>query len=72
MSEQVNIKEIIKQEYIKCATNPVHFFRKYCFIQHPIKGKINFHLYPFQEDTLTEFKDNRYNIVLFNYKLMFL
>jgi hypothetical protein len=33
-------------------------------IQHPVRGKIPFHLYPFQEKTLTEFKDHRYNIVL--------
>jgi len=33
-------------------------------IQHPVRGKIPFHLYPFQEDTLTQFKDHRYNIIL--------
>ena len=38
--------------------------RKYCTIQHPKEGKIKFDLYPFQEKCLTEFKDNRYNIIL--------
>jgi len=33
-------------------------------IQHPVRGKIPFHLFPFQEDTLTDFTKNRYNIVL--------
>ena len=33
-------------------------------IQHPVRGKIPFHLYPFQEKTLTQFKDHRYNIIL--------
>jgi hypothetical protein len=33
-------------------------------IQHPTRGKIPFHLYPFQEDTLTDFTKNRYNVVL--------
>lgn len=33
-------------------------------IQHPKRGKIPFHLYPYQEETLTEFKEHRYNIVL--------
>ena len=33
-------------------------------IQHPVRGKIPFHLFPYQEDTLTQFKDCRYNIVL--------
>jgi hypothetical protein len=60
---QVNIKEIIKQEYIKCATDPVHFFRKYCYINHPTKGRVLFHLYPFQEDVLTDFRNNRFCII---------
>ena len=62
MSEQ-NIKDVIKQEYIKCASDPVHFFRKYCFITHPIKGRILFHLYPFQEAVLHAFRKNNYNII---------
>ena len=57
---QENIKEIIKQEYIKCATDPVHFFKKYCYISHPVKGRILFNLYKFQESTFSIFKDNRY------------
>jgi hypothetical protein len=62
-NEQANIKEIIKQEYIKCATDPVHFFRKYCYITHPTKGRILFHLYPFQEDVLNDFRHNRFCII---------
>jgi len=62
-NEQANIKEIIKQEYIKCATNPVHFFRKYCYITHPTKGRILFHLYPFQEQVLNDFRNNRFSII---------
>ena len=38
--------------------------RKYCLIQHPLKGKIKFDLYKFQEKTLNEFKNNSYNIIL--------
>jgi hypothetical protein len=60
---QANIKEIIKAEYIKCATDPVHFFRKYCYISHPIKGRILFHLYPFQEDVLNDFRNERFTII---------
>ena len=63
MSQQADIKEIIKQEYIKCATDPVHFFRKYCYITHPTKGRILFHLYPFQEKVLKDFRDNRFSII---------
>jgi hypothetical protein len=50
MSE--NIREIIKQEFIKCATDPSHFMNKYCYIQHPKRGRIQFNLYPFQGKVL--------------------
>jgi hypothetical protein len=59
-----SLKEIIADEYRKCAADPVHFMRKYCIIQHPTKGKMYFNLYPFQEDTLHDLRDNRYNIIL--------
>ena len=62
MAEQ--IKEVIKQEYIKCAQDPVYFLKKYCMIQHPIRGKVPFDLYPFQEESVREFKENRFNIIL--------
>ena len=59
-----DLKQAIQREYLKCAKDPVHFMRKYCTIQHPTKGKIKFDLYDFQEKMLTDFKDNRYNIIL--------
>ena len=62
--QKKTLKQIIKDEYIKCANDPIHFMRKYCVIQHPTKGKIYFNLYPFQEKSLEELKDNRYNIIL--------
>ena len=64
MSNNQNIKQLVKREYLACADNPVHFMRKYCTIQHPKQGKVKFDLYPFQERCLTDFKDNRYNIIL--------
>ena len=62
--ENNKLKQVIKQEYVKCASDPVHFMRKYCVIQHPKKGKVKFDLYNFQEKCLREFKENRYNIIL--------
>lgn len=61
---QKSLKEIVKEEYKKCAVDPVHFMKKYCIIQHPTKGKMYFNLYDFQQQTLNELKDNRYNIIL--------
>lgn len=58
------LKKIIRQEYIKCAQDPIHFFKKYCFIQHPQRGKILFNLYPFQSKVLSLLNDNPYNIIL--------
>ena len=59
-----SLKEIIKLEYQKCASDPIYFMKKYCMIQHPVRGKIPFHLFPFQESTLTQFHESRYNIIL--------
>ena len=61
---QQNIKQIIKQEYIKCAKDPAYFMKKYCMIQHPTRGRINFNLYPFQEKTLSILDKNDRNIIL--------
>ena len=59
-----NIKQIIQQQYMQCAKDPVFFMKQYCYIQHPKRGKIKFNLYPFQEESLTELRDNRYNVIL--------
>ena len=58
-----DIKKVIKQEYLKCASDPIHFMKKYCFIQHPQRGRIQFSLYPFQEKVLSLFQDNPYSII---------
>jgi hypothetical protein len=63
MSE-TQIKEIIKQEYIKCVQDPAHFMKKYCNIQHPQRGRVIFNLYPFQEKVLHLLQENPYSIIL--------
>ena len=59
-----SIKELIREEYDKCASNPIYFFKKYCYIQHPKRGKILFDLYPFQEDVMGELNEHRFNVIL--------
>jgi|TARA_B110001452_G_scaffold266854_1_gene274851 hypothetical protein len=59
-----DLKKVIRQEYLKCAKDPVHFMRKYCYIQHPQRGRIQFNLYPFQEKVLTLFQQNDYSAIL--------
>jgi len=61
---QPDVKQIVAQEYIKCAKDPAYFMKKYCFIQHPTRGRILFNLYPFQEGVLHLFRDNQYIITL--------
>ena len=64
MQSSKKIREGIKQEYVKCALDPIYFMKEYCYIQHPVKGKMKFNLYPFQEKTLGALKDHDYNIIL--------
>ena len=64
MSDKKQLKEAIKREYAKCATDPVYFLGKYGIIQHPVRGKVNFNLYDFQEKSLESFMKHDYNIVL--------
>ncbi len=53
---QKTLKELIAEEYRKCALDPIYFMKKYCIIQHPTRGKIPFHLYEFQENCLDDLK----------------
>ncbi len=61
---QPDLKQIIRDEYILCSKDPVHFLKKYATIQHPQRGRIAFNLYPFQEKVLHLWRDNPYSIVL--------
>lgn len=64
ITPDVSAKDLMKQEWIKCAVDPVYFIKKYCYIQHQTKGKIRFELFPFQEEALRALRDNNYNIIL--------
>ena len=59
-----NLKQAIKQQYLKCVQEPAYFISKFCIIQHPQRGKIKFELYPFQQDVLKKYQESDYNIVL--------
>tara|TARA_R110000744_G_scaffold9052_7_gene29473 strand:+ start:3823 stop:5472 length:1650 start_codon:yes stop_codon:yes gene_type:complete len=51
-------------EYIKCRQDPIYFMKTYGKIRHPQRGIIPFALWDFQEDSLHQFLNNSYNIVL--------
>ena len=61
--EEKSLKQVVREEYIKCAQSPAHFMKKYCQIQHPKRGRMPFNLYPFQEKVLKIFQDNPYNVI---------
>jgi hypothetical protein len=57
------IKDKIKEEFMKCATDPIYFMKKYYMIQHPQKGRMLFSLYPFQELVLKVFTGDQ-NVII--------
>ena len=50
------------KEFVKCSQDPVYFIRKYIKIVSLDKGLVPFDLYDFQEDMVSKFNDNRFNI----------
>ena len=52
------------KEYVRCRKDPVYFFKTYGRVRHPRKGLMPFDLYDFQEETLNQFLDTSYNVIL--------
>jgi hypothetical protein len=63
MSGVLTRPEQIK-EIVRCGRDPIYFMRTYCKVQHPKRGLIPFETYPFQDDCVKSFEENRFNIVL--------
>lgn len=59
MSRQAMVAEILK-----CGKDPSYFMKKYCKIQHQLRGLIPFDTYDFQDDCVKQFQEHRFNIVL--------
>ena len=51
-------------EIVKCGKDPAYFINRYVQIQHPVRGRIPFHTFAFQDDCLKHFNDHRFNIVV--------
>jgi hypothetical protein len=62
--EVKTVKDMVKDEILKCALDPAYFMQRYCMIQHPIRGKLLFDLYPFQKKTLAQLLEKRFTIIL--------
>lgn len=50
-------------ELQRCSNDPVYFIKHYCQIQHPVKGSVQFELYPYQEKIIQTFQENQ-NVIL--------
>lgn len=59
-------KHITKDELHTLArvTNDPFFFSTFVYVIHPLRGKVQFALYPFQKAVLYQFVKERFNIVL--------
>lgn len=65
MPGEQDLRKWMLSEYKKCAQDPIYFMRKYVKIQNPNEGgTVPFDLYPFQEDTLNRFHNDRFLLIL--------
>ena len=59
---QLSLTQYQVDEYYKCATDPIHFIKKYVKIVALGKGIITFELYSFQEEMIRTFEKERFVI----------
>ena len=57
-------RQAVVAEILKCGRDPSYFMKKYCKIQHQVRGLIPFETYDFQDECVDQFQKNRFNIVL--------
>lgn len=57
-------KSVLRNEIVHCGRNPNYFIKKYVKIQHPVRGLIPFSMFDYQEELVTDYVDDRFNIVL--------
>lgn len=64
-SEEIENYDIKRQtkEYIRCANDFYYFCTKYCKINHPIHGLINFIPYNYQKRVISCYESHRFNIL---------
>jgi len=50
------------KDFIKCSQDPIYFIQKYVNIVSIDEGLVPFNMYPFQQDIIRTFHDNRFTI----------
>ena len=53
----------LKSEIQKCRNDAAYFIKNYVYITHPLRGRVKFDLYRFQERIVNEFGKNRFNLM---------
>lgn len=51
-------------EILAKVSNDVFLFSLFCYVIHPVRGKVRFELYPYQKSVLYQFVKERFNILL--------
>ena len=51
-------------EILAKIPNDVFLFSLFCYVIHPVRGKVRFELYPYQKSVLYQFVKERFNILL--------
>jgi hypothetical protein len=51
-------------EMLAKVPNDVFLFSLFCYVIHPVRGKVRFELYPYQKSVLYQFVKERFNILL--------
>ena len=52
------------QELARCTVDPKYFIKNFCYIQHPVKGRLKFELYGYQNRLVDVYHNYRYSIAM--------
>lgn len=63
LSTKIPNKKHRIEEIIRCGKDAAYFLKTHVKISHKVKGKIPFHTYPYQEECLESFQENRFVII---------
>jgi hypothetical protein len=68
VTKKPNVKSGYRQEDIEdlylCSKDPMYFIKNFVYVQHPTQGKLPFVPYPFQEEMIQAFHENRFTVAL--------
>jgi len=65
--QQESWTEFELKEFAKCAdslTGPAYFLNNYFYIQHPVKGRMLYKAFPYQDKLIDTYHNNRFSISL--------